>query len=72
HPWDFDITKISTHVEIRQGSQDRWIPPYFSQYLAKTLPDAKLNTIEGQGHFYHMAYADDTMSFLDQIIFSHK
>lgn len=67
HPWDFDIGAIATHVEIRQGSQDRWIPPYFSQYLAKTLPDAKLNIIEGQGHFYHMAYAEDTISFLGQL-----
>lgn len=67
HPWDFDIGKINTHVEIRQGSEDRWIPPYFSQYLAKALPDATLNTIEGQGHFYHLAYADATMSFIDQI-----
>lgn len=68
HPWGFDIGKINTHVEIRQGSEDRWIPPYFSQYLANALPDATLNTIEGQGHFYHMAYADATISFIDQII----
>jgi pimeloyl-ACP methyl ester carboxylesterase len=67
HSWGFDVSKITMHLEIRQGSQDRWIPPYFSQYLANTLPDAKLNLIEGQGHFYHMAYADSTMSFVDQI-----
>jgi pimeloyl-ACP methyl ester carboxylesterase len=68
HKWDFDITKITAHLEIRQGSEDRWVPPYFSQYLAKALPDAKLNIIEGQGHFYHMVYADSTLSFIDQIV----
>jgi len=67
HKWDFDVSKITMHFEIRQGSEDRWIPPYFSQYLAKVLPDVKLNIIEGQGHFYHMAYADDTLSFVDKL-----
>ncbi|MFA5085418.1 MAG: alpha/beta hydrolase [Candidatus Omnitrophota bacterium] len=63
-PWEFDIRRIHTHVDIRQGSEDRWVPPCFSQYLAKALPDATLTTIPGQGHFYHMAYADDTLKTL--------
>lgn len=61
HPWGFDLREIKCHVEIRQGSDDRWIPPSFSLYLANTLPDAKLHIIEGQGHFYHMAHAEKTL-----------
>lgn len=63
-PWDFDIHQIKTHVDIRQGTDDRWIPAYFSQYLAKALPDAALHMKPGQGHFYHMAYAEDTLRTL--------
>jgi pimeloyl-ACP methyl ester carboxylesterase len=60
-PWGFDIRQIHIHVKIHQGTDDRWVPPYFSQYLAKTLPDAALKMIPGQGHFYHLAYAEDTL-----------
>ncbi|MDD5165827.1 MAG: alpha/beta hydrolase [Candidatus Omnitrophica bacterium] len=66
-PWGFDIRGIKCHVDIRQGSEDRWVPPYFSQYLAKSLPDAKLYMIQGQGHFYHMVYAEETLSKLGSL-----
>ncbi len=60
-PWGFDIRQIRCHIDIRQGSEDRWVPPYFSQYLAKTLPDVTLKIIPGQGHFYHMVYGEETL-----------
>lgn len=66
-PWGFDLRQIRIHVDIRQGTDDRWIPPYFSQYLAKTLPDATIEMIPGQGHFYHLAYAEETLIRLTRI-----
>jgi len=60
-PWGFDIREIKTHVDIHQGSEDKWVPPYFSRYLAKTLPDATLHRIPGQGHFYHLACGEETL-----------
>jgi len=65
HPWEFDLRKIKSHVEIRQGSDDRWIPTSFSRYLAGVLPDAKLHMIQGQGHFYHMVYAEETLKTIN-------
>lgn len=66
HPWGFDVRDIKCHVDIRQGSEDRWIPPSFSRYLSNTLPDAKLFMIEGQGHFYHMVYAEETLKMIGE------
>lgn len=60
-PWGFDLRDITTRVEIHQGAEDKWIPPYFSQYLARTLRDAALHMIPGQGHFYHMAFGENTL-----------
>ncbi|MDD5681288.1 MAG: alpha/beta hydrolase [Candidatus Omnitrophica bacterium] len=65
HPWGFDLRGIKCHVEIRQGSEDRWIPPSFSRYLAGVLPDAKLHMIEEQGHFYHMVYAEEALKMIN-------
>lgn len=60
-PWEFDIHRIRVHVDIHQGSDDRWIPPSFSRYLAKMIPDATLKMFPGQGHFCHMVYAEETL-----------
>lgn len=66
--WGFDLRNIKMHVEIRQGTEDRWVPPMFSEYLSKTLPDSTLDLIPGQGHFYHMAYGDDTLDAVSRLI----
>jgi len=66
-PWGFDVRRISMRLYIRQGDQDKWIPPFFSEYLAKTVPGASLTLIPGQGHFYHVAYARDTLKAVDEI-----
>ncbi|MDD5505580.1 MAG: alpha/beta hydrolase [Candidatus Omnitrophica bacterium] len=63
-PWGFDVHRINIHVDIRQGTDDRWVPPSFSQYLAKTLPLATLKMLPGQGHFYHLAYGEETLKML--------
>lgn len=59
--WGFDLSKIKTRVEIRHGTEDRWVPLMFSEWLSKTVPGARLTAISGQGHFYHMAYGDETL-----------
>jgi hypothetical protein len=33
----------------------------FSEYLVHTAKDVRLNLIEGQGHFYHLAYGDQML-----------
>jgi len=68
HPWGFDVRDIKCHVDIRQGSEDRWIPPSFSRYLAGALPNAKLYMIQGQGHFYHMVYAEETLKMIKNLL----
>lgn len=54
--WGFDLKDIGFHIEIFQGTADIFIPRKFSEYLAKKVRDARLNLIEGQGHFYHLVY----------------
>lgn len=56
-PWGFDLRDIRCRIEIRHGTEDRWVPPSFSRYLASTLPDATLHMIPGQGHFCHLVQA---------------
>jgi len=55
--WGFRLSDIDLHVEVFQGTEDKFIPMKFSEYLAGQAKDVRLNLIEGQGHFYHLAYA---------------
>jgi len=54
--WGFNLSNIEKHIEIFQGTADLFIPLKFSEYLANNAKDVRLNSIEGQGHFYHLAY----------------
>jgi len=49
---------------LSKSEDDRWIPPSFSRYVAKTVPDATLTMIPDQGHFYHLAYAEETLRMI--------
>lgn len=68
HKWGFDLHQITYPLQIRQGTDDKWIPPSFSQYLAKTLKNVNIYMVEGQGHFYHMVYAEETLKMVDNFI----
>jgi pimeloyl-ACP methyl ester carboxylesterase len=54
--WGFDLADIAKPIAVFQGTEDIFIPPQFSEYLARTAKDVHINFIEGQGHFYHLAY----------------
>ncbi|MFA6032104.1 MAG: alpha/beta hydrolase [Myxococcota bacterium] len=60
--WGFDLSEIKTHIEVFQGTADAFIPPIFSDYLAGKARDVTINRIEGQGHFYHLAYGYRTLT----------
>lgn len=54
--WGFNIADIDTHIEGFHGTEDKFVPIKFSEYMAKTVKKAHLNPITGQGHFYNLVY----------------
>lgn len=66
--WGFSLSDINFPVHIFQGSEDRFVPPIYSQYLNKQLKNSTLHIIEGQGHFYHLACAEESFSRLERLI----
>jgi pimeloyl-ACP methyl ester carboxylesterase len=59
--WGFNLADIAIHLEVYQGREDIFIPQQFSEYLANTAKDVRLNFIEGQGHFYHLVFGDQLL-----------
>jgi len=68
--WGFSLSEIDIHIEVFQGSADLFVPPKFSEYLTKTAKDVRLNSIEGQGHFHHLAYGFETLRKVKDLFYS--
>lgn len=50
-PWGFELSDITVPITIWQGSLDVNVPLSNGRLLASEIPNAKLNVIEGEGHF---------------------
>jgi pimeloyl-ACP methyl ester carboxylesterase len=50
-PWGFDPREISVPVHLFHGTSDRVVPQRDAQYWIDTLPDCRVHSCEGQGHF---------------------
>lgn len=49
-PWDFDLSKVTTPVQIWHGMKDRNVSLAMFQHLADNLPNVNANLISGEGH----------------------
>jgi pimeloyl-ACP methyl ester carboxylesterase len=68
--WGFSLSDIKVHVEIFQGTADIFIPQRFSEYLNRKAKDSTLNLIEGQGHFYHLAFGYQMLEKVNKRFYS--
>lgn len=49
-PWPFDLKRIG-RLHLWHGLADRVVPPAHSRWLAAAVPEARLELVEGEGHF---------------------
>ncbi len=50
-PWPFELSKLSTRVEIWHGRDDPAAPISFAQRTAAELANAQPHLLDGEGHF---------------------
>jgi pimeloyl-ACP methyl ester carboxylesterase len=48
--WGFDATGIETALAVWQGTEDRMVPLAHGQWIARHVPNARLELAEGEGH----------------------
>ena len=58
-PWSFELSKMETPVEIWHGSADAAVPLPYALALSRSLPNARLHTLEGEGHFVFLTHGDE-------------
>lgn len=49
-PWSFDLQNIRAPVVIWQGSEDRLVTTEMGVRLQRSIPNARLNIVQGAGH----------------------
>jgi pimeloyl-ACP methyl ester carboxylesterase len=48
--WGFDLADIAVPVGVWHGSLDRTVPVGSAEYVADTIPDARLTVADDAGH----------------------
>jgi pimeloyl-ACP methyl ester carboxylesterase len=51
-PWGLPLAEIDVPTVLWQGSDDTIVPPSVAYYLAETLPNCRLDVIQGGGHYW--------------------
>jgi pimeloyl-ACP methyl ester carboxylesterase len=51
-PWDLKLADIDVPAVMWQGSDDTIVPPRAAYHLAETLPNCRLDVIQGAGHYW--------------------
>jgi len=70
--WGFDLSDIDIHIEVFQGTKDMFIPTMFSEFLKKTAKNVRINRVEGQGHFCHVAYGYQMLGKVKELFYSKQ
>lgn len=50
-PWGFTLDQVRAPATLWQGAEDQLVPPEWVNVLAEALPDARVHTVAGAGHF---------------------
>ena len=63
-PWPFSLEQISVPTTVWHGSDDRNVPVRHAHQLAESLPDCRLQLVEGAGHLLFLHQAESILSAL--------
>ena len=51
-PWGMKLEELDVPAVIWQGSDDTIVPPAAAYHLAETLPNCRLDVMQGGGHYW--------------------
>ena len=54
-PWGLALERVDASAVLWQGSDDSIVPPEAAYWLARTLPNCRLDVVHGAGHYWVFA-----------------
>ena len=70
--WGFSLSDIGIRIDVFHGTDDRFVPWIFSEYLAKSAKNIHLHPIEGQGHFHHVVHGFQMLKKVKDLFYMEK
>lgn len=64
------LGEVRTPTLVIVGSEDRLTPPVHSEYLARSIPKARLHVIEGSGHIPHLERPEEFLKSVRKFLAS--
>jgi pimeloyl-ACP methyl ester carboxylesterase len=61
-PWSFELSALTTPVELWHGTADGAVPFSYAKSLSDLLPNATLHALEGEGHFVFLTHGAEVCS----------
>ncbi|MEO0645605.1 MAG: alpha/beta hydrolase [Cyanobacteria bacterium J06650_10] len=63
--WGFELSEIDCLVHIFHGDRDISAPYHFAEYKHRHLPNSKLHTYPGEGHFFLWSHWEDIFRMIE-------
>jgi pimeloyl-ACP methyl ester carboxylesterase len=60
-PWGFAPHDVRGPVTIWQGDADELVPPAWAERLARSIPDARMELLAGEGHFLGYRHQEEVL-----------
>jgi len=65
-PWSFELSTLTTPVELWHGTADSTVPFRYAESLSQQLPNATLHPLEGEGHFVFLTHGAEVCRAIEQ------
>jgi pimeloyl-ACP methyl ester carboxylesterase len=65
-PWPYELSSISTPVEIWHGRTDPAVPVRFAERAAGNLGNGRAHLFDGEGHFVFQTHGDAVVASIWQ------
>jgi pimeloyl-ACP methyl ester carboxylesterase len=62
--WGENLQTLRTPVRIYHGTEDHYVPYKYGKWLADTIPNAEMVTLEGHSHFVTFSVFPEALSWL--------
>lgn len=60
-PWGVDLSRLRVPVAVWQGAHDRMVPPGHGEWLAATIPGARMHLLPDEGHISLVSHLDSML-----------
>ena len=64
--WGFKVEEIKSRVYLFHGTEDKFAPYPFAEYLNTAIPDSELHNYPGRGHLFLIKLFEDVFSILGE------